>query len=49
MDWTDRALLKIYTKFGWFSACQNEQDRVKLIRLLFNTVLQVNESFDHRM
>ena len=42
MDWTDRALLKVFTKYGWFLACQQEQERVKLIQLMFNTVLQAS-------
>ena len=41
MDYTDRALHKVYVKYGWFAMCQNETERVKLIRMLFNNVLQV--------
>ena len=48
-DMTDIALSQVYQRYDWCAAATNESDRVKLIRGVFNRVMQVNCKFTWKL
>ena len=41
-DMTDLALTKVYNRYDWCGVARNDSDRVKLIRAVFNRVMETN-------